>query len=384
MTPTDGGCSRLRGKTKLPGAGLLVFSPPLHRKAKAPKTRSGCKECNAIAPGTSLIKTQVADSDSPPDCRILVEPNYILSLFNNQQDWDTFSLFLFTNEQAGTLPVNTLSALTPQVAHQHVAVREVCCAIAAATSAFTFPNSDPSADEVHYKISLTHYNRALRAIREAETSTSTLLTVAVVSLLFVTYDMVRGDMPTAFAHFDHGHRIINRYFDERCKETGLAFSKLRLSALEAAILEIQQRLTIQPWALDLGISESKVDSRRPNPSHGLKNKHSIRDMPSSFHDLAEALKWWDVTQQFLLDRIQAIDVQKEAAFSSTSSSESPYSPDSFRSTTPHKEELVALEHTVWDISFAALNSWHNKFALLLQPLQIFIFITPKTQISSQM
>lgn len=300
------------------------------------------------------------------DCRILLEPNYLLNLFKDQQQWDTFSVFIFSNEQAGTIPVSTLSAMTPQIAHQNVAVREVCCAIGAATSSFTIPESDPAADEMLYQMSLMHYNRALRAVRDTESSTSALLTVVVVSILFVTYDMLRGDMSTAFIHFNYGYRIFNTYFEQRCRETKLPFSKLPLSSFEAAAVEMLQRLTTQPWTLDLGFSGSRVDHGIEWPFYNLKNQHSVLDMPDFFHDLAKALKWLDVTQNFVLRRMQANDVQ---SFSSTPSPDSQYDTSSSESITTDAQIKTASENTAWDESFEALQKWHTNFAPLLQSVR---------------
>ncbi|KAH7161990.1 hypothetical protein B0J13DRAFT_389 [Dactylonectria estremocensis] len=253
--------------------------------------------------------------------------------------------------------------MTPQIAHQSVAVREVCCAIGAATSSFTVPNSDPAADEMLYQMSLMHYNRALRAVRDTDSSTSALLTVVVVSILFVTYDMLRGDMSTAFIHFNYGYRIFNTYFEQRCKETNLPFSKLTLSSLEAAAVEMLQRLTTQPWALDLGFSGSRVDHGIEWPSYNLKNQHSILDMPDFFHDLAKALKWLDVAQNFVLHRMQANNVQ---SFSSTPSQDSQDDTLSSYRITPDAHRQLASANTAWEESFGALQRWHKNFAPLLQ------------------
>ncbi|KAH6974960.1 hypothetical protein BKA56DRAFT_589824 [Ilyonectria sp. MPI-CAGE-AT-0026] len=381
MTSDQDGVSHLRGKIKLPGAGLLILNPVRHKKTKAPKTKTGCKQCRrrrikcdeekpscrrCVKAGLACdiaLPSVLVRGGTVSDCRILLEPNYVLTLFKNQQQWDTFSVFIFSNEQAGTIPVSTLSAMTPQIAHQNVAVREVCCAIGAATSSFTVPNTDPATDEMMYQISLMHYNRALRAVRDTESSTSALLTVVVVSILFVTYDMLRGDMSTAFVHFNYGYRIFNTYFEQRCREKNLPFSKLLLSSLEAAVVEMLQRLTTQPWALDLGFSGSKVDHGIERPSYSLKNQHSILDMPDFFHDLGEALRWLDVTQNFLPHLIRANDVPP---FSSTPSTESRHDTSSSKSITPVAQRQAPLGNTAWEQSFGALQKWHKNFTPLLQ------------------
>ncbi|KAH6884135.1 hypothetical protein B0T10DRAFT_493671 [Thelonectria olida] len=400
--PNEDGSSQLRSKTKLPGAGVLVLARPRATRAKAPKTRSGCKECKrrrikcdearpsckrciigrrtcdfSLSSGAiPLPSTQNSEPHSTSvatvtksDFQILTEPNYILNLFNSQQQWDLFSVFVFSNEQAGTLPINTLSALTPQLAQHEVAIREICCAIGAAAGAFTILNTPPAADEINYNASLKHYNRALQAIRRAESSTNTLLTVAIVSILFVTYDMLRGDMKTAFAHFSHGHRIINSYFDERCKETGLPFSKLQFSTLESAVFEMLQRLTTHPWALNLGFGSS-ADHKLLRCCQGGKDMHRVQDMPESFRDLAQALKWWDVVQHFLLHRVRGIGTQERVS-SASSSPKSFSDPSPLSSLSPEQcQPGSVLEDSEWTESFAALHGWHNSFSPLLQAARL--------------
>ncbi|KAH7169916.1 hypothetical protein EDB81DRAFT_638217 [Dactylonectria macrodidyma] len=308
------------------------------RRIKCDEDKPTCRRCVKAGLACDISLPSVLTPGTVPDCRILLEPSYVLNLFKDQQQWDMFSVFIFSNEQAGTMPVNILSAMTPQIAHQNVAVREVCCAIGAATSPFTVPESDPAADEMLYQMSLTHYNRALRAIRDTESSTSALLTVVLVSILFVTYDMLRGDMPTAFIHFNYGCRIFNTYFEQRCREANLPFSKLPLSSIEAAAVELLQRLTTQPWALDLGFSGSRVDKVTEWPSYSLKSQHSVLDMPDFFQDLAKALKWLGVTQNFLLHRMQ----------------------------TNKSDGQMALGNAAWEESLGALERWHKNFAPLLQ------------------
>ncbi|KAK7419753.1 hypothetical protein QQX98_003125 [Neonectria punicea] len=365
--------SQLRSKNKPPGTGLLVLDRPRATKTKAPKTRSGCRECKRrrircdqarpscqrcvvsarvcdILPITGTAITTKSQRGQLSDCRILTEPN---SAFNNQQEWDIFSVFLFFNQQSGTLPINMLSALTPQIAQHDVAVREICSAIGGAANAFTNPHSDPCADEAQYRLSLVHYNRALRAIRETDSTTSALLTVAVVSILFVTYDMIRGDMPTAFAHFNHGHRITEAYFDQRCKETGLSLSQLPFSALESALFDMLQRLTTHPWALELGVDGSTINHELHKWCQFRKHKYLVQDMPASFRDLAEALRWWDIAQNFLVHHMQP------------SVPEGQLSPRSSPGLQKNQNK-TKVENAAWEEPFAALYRWHSSFVPLLQ------------------
>ncbi|KAM0421373.1 hypothetical protein ACHAPT_010908 [Fusarium lateritium] len=270
------------------------------------------------------------------DHRILAKPNDILSMFKNQQQWDLFSSFVFTSKQDGTVPINTLSALTPQIAHGDPVVREICCAIGAASSVFTNPNSDALADEQLSRTALVHYNRAVSAVREAKPMKETLLTVAVASILFVTYDVLGGDLSSAFVHFNHGRRVAESYFETRCKETGLTLESLPLSSLESALCEMVQRLTTYPWALELGFTSSRTDHKVHMYCDQSHHRYLLEDMPTWFCDLSQALTWWDVAQHYLYHH----DLVK------------------------HRQD--AHHNTSWEQSLKILQQWHNSFAPLLQ------------------
>ncbi|KAM0541777.1 hypothetical protein ACHAPJ_013099 [Fusarium lateritium] len=241
-----------------------------------------------------------------------------------------FFAFVFTSEQHGALPVNTLAALTPQVAHHDSVVREICCAVGAASVAFTRLNTDPKADEQAYQLSLVYYNRALRAVQAATLTPRGLQSVALVAMLFVTYDMLRGDMETAYVHFEHGRRIMESYFARRCEEQGVSLADATLDSYETAMLEMLQRLTTYPWTLKLGIAGARVEHRVEKRCSG-SHRHSIDDMPSSFLDLAQALKWWEVVQHHLSHHL--LD-----------------------------DDEVSAE--TWEEALSKLKRWHNTFAML--------------------
>ncbi|KAF4996035.1 hypothetical protein FDECE_12603 [Fusarium decemcellulare] len=304
----------------------------------------------------------VAEKDRPLiDHRILTEPNRILSIFKDQAQWDMFHAFLFTNHQTGTLPINALSAMTPMIAQQEVAVREICCAVGAAGAAFTNPNSDPVADQKQYQLSLVYYNRAVQAIRGAEITTHTLLTVALVSILFITYDMIRGDMQTAYVHFDYCDQIIKSYFEKRCEEAGVPLAQIQLSTFESAVFEMFQRLTTYPWVLELGLDGSKVEveHRIRKKCEGDLHRHRLREMPQFFVDLPQALMWWDVTQHHLFHHHDFMDSSEE-----------------------NGPEGISSTDTAWKESLAILQQWHNGFLPLLQTARQKQYDDPRPYLSA--
>ncbi|KAF4961360.1 hypothetical protein FSARC_10205 [Fusarium sarcochroum] len=296
-------------------------------KTKTLKTRTGCKQCNQAVTFNTSTQTNTAP---PTDLRILTKPNYISSLFKDQTQWNMFFAFVFSSEQHGTLPINTLAALTPQVAHHDSAVREICCAVGAASVAFTRLKTDQKADDQAYQVSLVYYQRALRAVQAATLTPRGLQSVALVAILFVTYDMLRGDMETAYVHFEHGRRIMESYFIGRCEEQGVSLANVTLDSYETAMLEMLQRLTTYPWTLELGIAGSRVEHKVEKRCFG-RHRHSIDDMPSSFLDLAQALKWWDIVQNHL---------------------------------SHHLLDSDEVSGETWEEALSILKRWHNNFALL--------------------
>ncbi|RSL69592.1 hypothetical protein CEP53_002183 [Fusarium sp. AF-6] len=356
---------------KLPGTDVLALdlpNRPKPTKKRGPNTRSGCKECKrcviagltcnisfaqvptrnrAIKPRensdmSSAASTTSSASTEISDYRILTKPNHVLSIFGNQQQWNFFSVFVFSSQQTGTVPINTLAALTPQIAHGDTVIREICVAIGAAAGAFADPRSDASTDEKLSRTSLMHYNRAVSTITEAKTTNDTLLTVAVASILFVTYDMLRGDTSSAFIHFNHGRKVADSYFDRRCKERGVTLDRLPMSTLEVALYEMVQRLTTYPWALELGFTNARSDHKAHMYCERSDHRYRLEDLPAWFRDLPHALTWWDVVQHHLYHH----DLNKVASMD-------------------HHDQS-SDKATPWEQSFNLIQQWHNGFLPLLQ------------------
>ncbi|KAK2674836.1 Zn(2)-C6 fungal-type DNA-binding domain [Fusarium oxysporum f. sp. vasinfectum] len=292
-------------------------------KTKSFKTRTGCKECkrrkvkcdegkpicnrckavgltchfplsqsvsfNTTATATTAVTTTRAGPQS--DTRILAKPNYILSLFKDQTQYDMFSTFLWSNEQGTTLPHNTLATITPQLAHEDAAVRETCCALGGAVNAFTQPTIDSVAADKAHQLSLQYYTRTVRAVTTATSTLRALRSVTHVALVFLTYDILRGDMHAAVLHHDHAARLFEAYLGKRCAQEGVSLSDLVFDDYENALFDMIQRLSTYPWALRLGITGDTDEFLAAKRCLG-RHRYSIDKMPSSFHDLDQALRWW--------------------------------------------------------------------------------------------
>ncbi|KAF5708447.1 hypothetical protein FGLOB1_6407 [Fusarium globosum] len=334
-------------------------------KTKSFKTRTGCKECKrrkvkcdegkpicnrckavgltchfplSQSVSFNTAATAVATTRAAPqsDTRILAKPTYILSLFKDQTQYDMFSTFLWSNEQGTTLPHNTLATITPQLAHEDAAVRETCCALGGAVNAFTQPTIDSVAADKAHQLSLQYYTRTVRAVTTATSTLRALRSVTHVALVFLTYDILRGDMHAAVLHHDHAARLFEAYLSKRSAQEGVSLSDLVFDDYENALFDMIQRLSTYPWALRLGITGDTDEFLAAKRCLG-RHRYSIDKMPSSFHDLDQALRWWDVAQHHLAHHL--FDDDKETT------------------------------KATWERAFSVLSSWHNGFVLLYRYTQ---------------
>ncbi|KAF4344778.1 hypothetical protein FBEOM_1245 [Fusarium beomiforme] len=332
-------------------------------KTKSFKTRTGCKECKRrkvkcdegkpicnrckavgltchfpLSQSVSFNPTATAATTVAPqsDTRILIKPDYILSLFKDQTQYDMFSTFLWSNEQGTTLPHNTLATITPQLAHEDAAVRETCCALGGAVNAFTQPTIDSEAADKAHQLSLQYYTRTVRAVTTATSTLRALRSVTHVALVFLTYDVLRGDMFAAATHHDHAARLFEAYLAKRCSQEGLSLSDLVFDDYENALFDMIQRLSTYPWALRLGITGDTSEFLAAKKCFG-RHRYSVHNVPSSFYDLDQALRWWDVAQHHLAHHLSDDDKETNKA--------------------------------IWEKAFSVLSSWHNAFVLLYRYTQ---------------
>ncbi|RGP77033.1 hypothetical protein FLONG3_4862 [Fusarium longipes] len=344
--------NKARANQNIPKSNIAVLdvrdgqNAAKRQRAKTFKTRTGSTSTKASNIGIFNSYTEVIHASTPRtgavtataipggDTRILVAPDYVTSLFKDQTSWDMFSTFLFTNEQGTSLPHNTLAAITPQLAHHHPAVREMCCAVGAAVGAFTAPHINGEEAEKAQQLSLMYYNRTIRAVRAAGTSTEALLSVAHVAVIFMVYDMMRGDMKAATLHFDHASRLLVNYFGKRCEKEGVSLSELKFDALESAMFDMFQRLSTYSWPLELGITGDERPDFKGGKRCWGRHRYEINNMPTSFRDLDQALRWWDTTQHHishhLFDDQEVVDPANKA---------------------------------VWEKAFTTLHKWHSAFVL---------------------
>ncbi|RGP70938.1 hypothetical protein FSPOR_3625 [Fusarium sporotrichioides] len=340
--PTCNRCKAVGLTCHFPLSSSVSLNPASNATAVATTSTKATSPVGTFNSYTEIVRTNSAGHGGATataipggDTRILVVPDYVTTVFKDQTSWDMFSTFLFTNEQGTSLPHNKLAAITPQIAHHNPAVREMCCAVGAAVGAFTAPHVNGEEAEKAQQLSLMYYNRTIRAVRAAGTALESLLAVAHVAVIFMVYDMMRGDMKAATLHFDHASRLLVSYFGKRCEQENVSLTDLKLNALESAMFDMFQRLSTYSWPLELGISGDERPLFKGGKRCWGRHRYEIGNMPTSFRDLDEALRWWDVTQHHishhLFDDLAVVDPENKA---------------------------------VWEKAFTVLHNWHSAFVLL--------------------
>ncbi|CZS81535.1 unnamed protein product [Fusarium graminearum] len=340
--PTCNRCKAVGLTCHFPLSSSASFKPASNATAVVTTSTKATSPVGTFNSYTEIVRTTSATNGGKTataipggDTRILVVPDYVTTLFKDQTSWDMFSTFLFTNEQGTSLPHNTLAAITPQMAHHNPAIREMCCALGAAVGAFTAPHVQGEDAEKAQQLSLMYYNRTIRAVRAAGTALESLLSVAHVAVIFMVYDMMRGDMKAATLHFDHASRLLVSYFGKRCDQEGVSLSELKFNALESAMFDMFQRLSTYSWPLELGITGDERPDFKGGKRCWGRHRYEIGNMPTSFRDLDQGLRWWDVAQHHishhLFDDYEVVDPANK---------------------------------TVWEKAFTVLHNWHSAFVLL--------------------
>ncbi|KAK7216427.1 hypothetical protein V2G26_004430 [Clonostachys chloroleuca] len=317
---------------------LLVFSlknRPRMTRTSTPRTRNGCRQCKrrhtkcdetrpsckkCVAKGlvcdglwaTSAAKPQQTADAQPlvlvaaaSSSRVPAMPGYESAAFRSAADWDYFKAFITMSTQQGTLPVVELIELTPQVSRQHSALRDICCGIGALSSSYQVLDGAEFFEATQYRKSLMYYHSAIKTLQSIKTTgRESMKWIILASLLFLTYELMHGDLEAAFTHFNHAHNMLEQYFARKCKETGLPFSELPLDRFESALCDVLQRLITYPWSFDMSsTSKPRLDPAVTFCCRGREHRYLVDDMPKEFDTVLLASRWWDITQHFIRHHI---------------------------------------------------------------------------------
>ncbi|VUC27322.1 unnamed protein product [Clonostachys rosea] len=317
---------------------LLVFSlknRPRMTRTSTPRTRNGCRQCKrrhtkcdetrpsckkCVAKGlvcdglwvVSAAKPQQSADAQPAvfvaaasSSRVPAMPGYESAAFRTSTDWDYFKAFITMSTQRGTLPVVELIELTPQVSRHHSALRDMCCGIGAISSSYQVLDGAEFFEATQYRKSLMYYHSAIKTLQSIKTTgREDMKWVILASLLFLTYELMHGDLEAAFTHFNHAHHMLEQYLARKCKETGLPFSELPLDKVESALFDILQRLITYPWSFDMSsTSKPRLDPAITFCCRGREHRYLVDDMPKEFDTVPLASRWWDITQHFIRHHI---------------------------------------------------------------------------------
>jgi hypothetical protein len=231
---------------------------------------------------------------------------------------------------------NLFTKTIPQLAHQDAALRHAMMAIGAMANAVapTFlPGacSGPTHVGPHYKNALSYYGQALRLVRLHQgPSDSQLRSALIACLLFVCFETLHGHREAALHHINHGMMIVEQFLrlKEANKQSIMDSSKPATppatqtlppidtaspvaddrpiiamdsespspEGLDEEIIQVFQRLDFQSW------STAIVVPTRRAPRLGVRSTgmHDVHSIPTSFHSLQEARRWWDLVQHWIL------------------------------------------------------------------------------------
>lgn len=233
--------------------------------------------------------------------QLTLEPRYASLLFGNVEDQFFFCEYLAVVEQGESMPVSELMTLAPQVAHEQLAVREICCAIGAQVVAATrSQHTEESLSKM--QASHSHYSRAIAAIRKFKVVPENILTATFASILFTAWELVNDSLDAAVLHYRHAYMLMGQSIRLKCDATGLEPDQLNFTPLEAALLDMVQGVSSLSWARGMSV---KLPPGAINIKNLRRKGYAIDDMPQKFHHVQEATSWWNTTKFFVRDGLQS-------------------------------------------------------------------------------
>ncbi|KZL82259.1 c6 zinc finger domain-containing protein [Colletotrichum incanum] len=281
----------------------------------------------------------VRSTQQTTDTRILSAPGYETTLFYHQQQWNAFQSFVVNAEQGGAVLKNTVAEMTPQYAHNEIAIREICSRIGALGKAL-HPVFNDTLASAEYRQALEHYGRAAKAIFSVKATTNNLPSVILTSLLFTTFEMMAGNTESASKHHNHAVAMMEQHIDLRLDIEKVPFEKLRLSQLETAMFDWLLRHHTHPWAFSFGPESVRIIAPARKFPH-CRHRYTMRDISKSFDTISQATSWWHITQHAMLHHLHDLK-------------------------TKTSEALQDNGAFIWGECAKLLQSWRASFAPLLQ------------------
>ncbi|KAK1596917.1 uncharacterized protein LY79DRAFT_587753 [Colletotrichum navitas] len=288
------------------------------------------------------------------DVRILMTPGVEAALFRHQRQWDAFQVFVVNHEQGDTILRDGMGVMMLQCSHSETALREVCSGIGALVRVLGHHIFDEEPMDADYSQALEHYGRGAKAVVSAGTAADNLPSVILTSFLFVTFDMIAGNVASAVKHHNHAVAMMEQYVDVRVEREGVPLERLRFSRLETGMYEWLLRHDTHPWALGFGGPECLRTIAPARRFPHCRHRHTMRDIPEAFDAIAQATSWWYVAQHAMLHCLHEIKLKTKAK----TKTKVPKGGD--------EEDGSSAASSLWGECVAILQSWRASFAPLLQ------------------
>ncbi|KAK3318182.1 hypothetical protein B0H66DRAFT_621944 [Apodospora peruviana] len=360
---------RVPKRPSKPGPTILTFAlnhRPKTTRASGPKVRSGCDACkkrhvkcdeakpscqrcikwqgfcDGYSPTTLSSNAGPRSSrggkpkDSSPE--LLIDPEICVFKYEWEKVYFDHWQILAGNLGGGWFETNLFSTTVPQLSREEPVVRYAAIAIGALANAVA-PNLLPESSKSdkallgtddghdHYKVAVTYYGRAMRLLHhhKGPNDDATMRSALIACILFTSFEILHGSREAALSHINHGLKLVE-HFVSRQQQTAetlpggyVEYSNHSPAPLivEDEILQVFQRLDYQSWTTGI------LDRWRRAPQIHLRapGTHSHAEIPSTFIDLAEARRWWDLVLHWSL-HFPRVTVEKlmsyMPAFSSSS------------------------------------------------------------------
>ncbi|EFQ26801.1 uncharacterized protein GLRG_02621 [Colletotrichum graminicola M1.001] len=289
------------------------------------------------------------------DVRILISPDPEAALFTDQRQWDAFQLFVLNHEQGDTILRDGLGVMMLQCSYSETSLREVCSGIGALLRALGHHIFDEEPMNADFSQALVHYSRAAKAVVSAGTAADNLPSVILTSFLFITFDMIAGNIASALKHHNHAVAMMEQHIDVRVERERVPLERLRFSRLETSMYEWLLRHDTHPWAIGFDGCDGPDYLRIIAPARRFphcRHRHTMRDIPEAFDTIAQAMSWWYVAQHSMLHCLHEIKIKTKTKAKAMEDED--------------EEDESGAASSLWGECVAILQSWRASFAPLLQ------------------
>jgi len=290
-----------------------------------------------------------------------MEPNFNSSMFSLEIERIYFErwLALAPNLAGGGMSSRFWTATLPQLCAQEPAIRSAAVAIGAMALAVLPDMAYKARDALmsegpHYRNALTYYGRAIRIVRlQRRPDYESGLRAALLScLLFICFEALHDNREPALYHATHGLQILEQLI-RSCSGPDASFDTVLTKSpspwvLEDEVMQIFQRVDVLACSLRI-MQPSRAGAAAPTPK---AVSYPFSAVPSSFADLQEAQRWWDVMSRWMIQLPRRLLAEQERQ--ARRADDEPRDGPGASSAELQREHLACLE--AWDAAFSRLYS----------------------------